>query len=143
MTAEERIRLMEVLMKGGPSIGQLIIENNGTINYNDHRGEPGEQKRKVDTEVLAKGVDGVREYLWKDSAMAVIFCVCRDCYGYTDNMSQFDRDFHCAEGLLSNTFRNNPYMRLNISKWEENGAKERVLRLVDAYKKAIDEQQEE
>ena len=130
-------------MKGGPSIGQLIIENNGTINYNDHRGEPGEQKRKVDTEVLAKGVDGVREYLWKDSAMAVIFCVCRDCYGYTDNMSQFDRDFHCAEGLLSNTFRNNPYMRLNISKWEENGAKERVLRLVDAYKKAIDEQQEE
>lgn len=130
-------------MKGGPSIGQLIIENNGTINYNDHRGEPGEQKRKVDTEVLAKGVDGVREYLWKDSAMAVIFCVCRDCYGYTDNMSQFERDFHCAEGLLSNTFRNNPYMRLNISKWEENGAKERVLRLVDAYKKAIDEQQEE
>lgn len=143
MTAEERIRLMEVLMKGGPSIGQLIIENNCTINYNDHRGEPGEQKRKVDTEVLAKGVDGVREYLWKDSAMAVIFCVCRDCYGYTDNMSQFERDFHCAEGLLSNTFRNNPYMRLNISKWEENGAKERVLRLVDAYKKAIDEQQEE
>ena len=143
MTAEERIRLMEVLMKGGPSIGQLIIENNGTINYNDHRGEPGEQKRKVDTEVLAKGVDGVREYLWKDSAMAVIFCVCRDCYGYTDNMSQFERDFHCAEGLLSNTFRNNPYMRLNISKWEENGAKERVLRLVDAYKKTIDEQQEE
>ena len=130
-------------MKGGPSIGQLIIENNGTINYNDHRGEPGEQKRKVDTEVLAKGVDGVREYLWKDSAMAVIFCVCRDCYGYTDNMSQFERDFHCAEGLLSNTFRNNPYMRLNISKWEENGAKERVLRLVDAYKKTIDEQQEE
>ena len=130
-------------MKGGPSIGQVIIENNGTINYNDHRGEPGEQKRKVDTEVLAKGVDGVREYLWKDSAMAVIFCVCRDCYGYTDNMSQFERDFHCAEGLLSNTFRNNPYMRLNISKWEENGAKERVLRLVDAYKKAIDEQQEE
>lgn len=130
-------------MKGGPSIGQLIIENNGTINYNDHRGEPGEQKRKVDTEVLAKGVDGVREYLWKDSAMAVIFCVCRDCYGYTDNMSQFERDFHCTEGLLSNTFRNNPYMRLNISKWEENGAKERVLRLVDAYKKAIDEQQEE
>lgn len=130
-------------MKGGTSIGQVIIENNGTINYNDHRGEPGEQKRKVDTEVLAKGVDGVREYLWKDSAMAVIFCVCRDCYGYTDNMSQFERDFHCAEGLLSNTFRNNPYMRLNISKWEENGAKERVLRLVDAYKKAIDEQQEE
>lgn len=130
-------------MKGVTSIGQVIVENNGTINYNDHRGEPGEQKRKVDTEVLAKGVDGVREYLWKDSAMAVIFCVCRDCYGYTDNMSQFERDFHCAEGLLSNTFRNNPYMRLNISKWEENGAKERVLRLVDAYKKAIDEQQEE
>lgn len=143
MTAEERIRLTEALMKGGASIGQLIIENNGTINYNDQRGEPREQKRAVDVTTLVKCVDCVREYLWKDSAMAVIFCVCRDCCSYPNNMSLFERDFHCAEGLLSNTFRNNPYMRLNISKWEENGAKERVLRLVDAYKNAIDEKQEE
>jgi len=41
------------------------------------------------------------------------------------------------EGLLSNTFRNNPYMRLHVDKWKENGAKERVLRLTDAYENAV------
>ena len=87
--------------------------------------------------VLVACVENVREYFWKDSAMAVIFCVCRDRYGYADNMSQFERDFQCQEGLLSNTFRNNPYMRLPIDKWRENGAKERVLRLVEAYENAV------
>ena len=88
---------------------------------------------------LVACVDGVREYFWSDSSLAVIFCVCRDCYGYTNNMSQFERDFHCQEGLISNTFRNNSYMRLPVSKWAQNGAKERVLRLVEAYRNAVEE----
>ena len=52
-------------------------------------------------------------------------------------MSQFERDFGCSEGLISNTMRNNPYMRLAIDKWEQQGAKQRVLRLVAEYKKAV------
>lgn len=87
--------------------------------------------------MLVASVECVRAYFWKDSAMAVIFCVCRDRYCYVDNMSQFERDFQCTEGLLSNTFRNNPYMRLHVDKWKENGAKERVLRLVEAYENAV------
>ena len=54
-------------------------------------------------------------------------------------MSQFEREFRCTEGLLSNTFRNNPYMQLHIDKWRQNGAKERVLRLVEEYRKAVEE----
>ena len=92
-----------------------------------------------DVQTLAACVDGVREYFWGDSSLAVIFCTCRDCYGYADNMSQFERDFHCQEGLLSNTFRNNPYMRLHVDKWAQNGAKQRVLRLVEAYKNAVEQ----
>ena len=91
--------------------------------------------------MLLACVESVRQYFWKDSALAVIFCTCRDCYGYVNNMSQFEREFHCQEGLLSNTFRNNPYMRLHVDKWEQNGAKQRVLRLVEAYKKAVEERQ--
>lgn len=79
----------------------------------------------------------VREYFWSDSAMAVVFCVCRDCFGYANNMSQFERDFHCQEGLLSNTFRNNSYMRLPVGRWEQQGVKSRVLRLVEAYRNAV------
>lgn len=104
-------------------------------NYYGYKGQ--EQGLEVALPMLVACVDDVRGYLWKDSAMAVIFCVCRDRYCYADNMSQFERDFQCQEGLVSNTFRNNPYMRLPIDKWKENGAKERVLRLVEAYENAI------
>ena len=94
-----------------------------------------------DVQTLTACVDSVREYFWGDSSLAVIFCTCRDCYGYADNMSQFERDFGCQEGLLSNTFRNNPYMRLHVDKWAQQGAKQRVLRLVDAYKNAVEERE--
>lgn len=102
-------------------------------------------KQKADelpeVSTLVACVDSVREFFWGDSSLAVIFCTCRDCYGYADNMSQFERDFHCQEGLLSNTFRNNPYMRLHVDKWAENGAKQRVLQLMDAYKNAVEVRQ--
>ena len=110
----------------------------GATQINNYYGNTGrEQSFEVALPVLVSCVECVRAYLWKDSAMAVIFCVCRDRYGYADNMSQFERDFQCQEGLLSNTFRNNPYMRLHVDKWKENGAKERVLRLVEAYGNAV------
>ena len=92
-----------------------------------------------DVLTLVACVESVREYFWSGSALTVIFCTCRDCYGYADNMSQFERDFHCQEGLLSSTFRNNPYMRLHVDKWAQNGAKQRVLKLVEAYKNAVEE----
>lgn len=101
-------------------------------------GDNGEQAgEEADVDTLVACVQEVRDHFWGDSSMAVIFCVCRDSYGYADNMSQFERDFHCQAGVLSNAFRNNPYMRLNISKWEQNGAKKRVLQLRDAYTNAV------
>ena len=100
-----------------------------------------EQPSLPDVPTLVARVDRVREYFWSDSALAVIFCVCRDCYGYVNNMSQFERDFHCRVGLLSNAFRNNPYMRLHINRWPQQAVKQRVMRLVEAYRKAIEEQQ--
>ena len=98
-----------------------------------------QSEKQPSVQMLAACVVEVREYFWGDSAMAVIFCTSRDCYGYANNMAQFERDFGCQEGLLSNTFRNNPYMRLHIDKWAQNGAKGRVLRLVEAYKMAVEE----
>ena len=113
------------------------VESGATQINNYYGNNAREQGAEVALPVLVACVAEVREYFWKDSAMAVIFCVCRDRYGYADNMSQFERDFQCQEGLLSNTFRNNPYMRLHIDKWKENGAKERVLRLAEAYENAV------
>lgn len=113
------------------------VESGATQINNYYAGSGRSEGVEVALPVLVACVERVREYFWKPSAMAVIFCVCRDRYGYADNMSQFERDFQCTEGLLSNTFRNNPYMRLHVDKWKENGAKERVLRLVEAYENAV------
>ena len=123
----------------GNITGCVFAMPGSMVNQNSLGTVPSESKLPEVT-VLVACVDNVREYLWKESAMAVIFCVCRDRYCYADNMSQFERDFQCQDGLLSNTFRNNPYMRLHVDKWKENGAKERVLRLVEAYEKAVQKQ---
>ena len=92
-----------------------------------------------EVKMLVESVDVVREFFWGDSSMAVIFGVCRDCFKYADNMSKFEHEFGCTEGLISNTFRNNPYMRMTVGKWGQQGAKQRVLRLVEAYKNAVEE----
>ena len=138
MTEETKLKILELLSKGGIRANQLIIENSGSITYNDN-GNMSRQHHQAELSELQAGVDQVRRFFWSDSAMAVIFCVCRDCYDYVDNMSQFERDFNCREGLVSNTFKNNPYMRLHIDNWAQNGAKQRVLQLVDEYQKAVDE----
>ena len=111
---------------------------------NQHVPEPQtpdapQDDEQPDVATLATCVDSVRQYFWGDSALAVIFCTCRDCYGYANNMRQFERDFHCQEGVLSNTFRNNPYMRLHVDKWAQQGAKQRVLQLMEAYKNAVED----
>ena len=126
----------------------IDVHDNEVVNLSVDKAEVrmGDNGRQVDESrcqpkvpTLVACVAEVREYLWSDSSMAVIFCVCRDCYGYVNNMSQFERDFRCSEGLLASTFQNNPFMRLNIGRWEKNGVKARVQRLVEAYKNAVTE----
>ena len=113
-----------------PGRGQVHVGDNG-------KAVVAEGETKYEVKMLVESVGAVRDLFWGDSSMAVIFGVCRDCFKYADNMSQFERDFGCSEGLISNTMRNNPYMRLAVDKWEQQGAKQRVLRLVDEYKKAV------
>ncbi len=100
----------------------------------------GQKLPAADLATLRACAAQVREYFWSESAMTVIFCVCRDCFSYPDNMSQFEREFECQEGLLSSTFRNNRYMRLHIDKWKQSGAKSRVLTLVDVYRRTVEKQ---
>jgi hypothetical protein len=82
--------------------------------------------------------------MWATSAYAVLFCVCRDKYGYPDNMSQFERELPedknlpCTSGTISSAFRYNAYMKLNIEKWQDNGAKDRVLILKDKFIEVMD-----
>lgn len=126
-----------------PDSDREILMEGDDAEYQEHAYGQAEslaqQVKEYGLSELTSGVEKVRSFFWSPSAMAFIFCVCRDCFNYANNMSQFEREFNCREGLVSNTFRNNPYMHLPIDKWEKNGAKARVLRLVEAYKTAITE----
>ena len=99
---------------------------------------PAKANDEYPVAMLVECVDEVRDHFWGDnSPMAVIFCVCRDCYNYPDNMSQFERDFGCKAGVVSNTFGDNPYMYVSSEKWPTMHVKQRVLSLVEAYKCAV------
>ena len=98
---------------------------------------------------MSRAISEVQPFFWGISSYAVLFCVCRDCFDYPDNMSQFERElaslsyqespkFLCSEGTISNTLKANPYMKLPVDKWEANGAKERALILRDAFVKAVE-----
>ena len=62
MSDELKLEMMDRLGKSGLSIGQFILENSGTITYNDYRGHE-EEKKPVTTD--AAGKDSIMEYLWR------------------------------------------------------------------------------
>ena len=125
----------------------MDIHDNEVVNLSVDKGEVhvgdngkavvAEGETKYEVKMLVECVDEVRPLFWGNSSMAVIFCVCRDCYHYADNMSQFERDFGCRENLLATTFRDNPFMRVSSEKWPQMNVMQRVQTLVDAYKNAV------
>lgn len=120
-----------------PVSGCVFAMPGSTVIQKADSPKPVTDEKQADVAMLVECVGQVRDYFWSKSALAIVFCVCRDCFNYPSNMRQFERDFQCPEGLLANAFRNNPYMRLRIDKWAQNGAKDRVLRLLEAYKNAV------
>lgn len=94
-------------------------------------------------EIVAKAIKGCSDYMWGQSAIATIFCCCRDLYKMTDNASLFERqmamyDVTCPPGTISNAMRNNSFMRYGIDKWESKGAPGRVLVLITEFKNQVE-----
>lgn len=146
MSNKDRMDILQLLSEGGWNVGNIIIEMNGDIHQSFGDNEKSRQRdgEGVRLGILQKAATKVKEYFWGTSSYAVIFCACRDYYGYPDNMSQFERDFNCAPGTIASTFKNNKYMKLPIEKWQFNGAKERALILARMYQmKVSDELPEE
>ena len=85
---------------------------------------------------------------WAASAWAVAYGVLRDCFGYDDSVSDFERkacslvlpegfEHVCTSGKVQRTISYHPYMRLHIDKWKENGASAREIVLMEFLKKNI------
>ena len=103
-----------------------------------------EQNRR-EGDVMQRLARAVREgchLFWAASAWAVAYCVVRDCCGYEDSVSDFERKaaeltlpmnfaYECSAGKVQRTISNHPYMRLHIDKWRENGASTREIVLME------------
>ena len=61
MTDETKIKMMEALAKSGMSVGQFVMENTGTITYNDNRG--AEKQEKKDSGSQSGSKEAIVEYV--------------------------------------------------------------------------------
>ena len=96
-------------------------------------------------ERLSQAVEACQPYFWAKSAWAVVFCVCRDCFGMTDNVSAFEKRIMGLEfgnrvkeytkGTIHSALCNNDYLKKPVSKWTEG----RALVLAKALKEALEE----
>ena len=141
MTEEEKLKILEGIIKNGASIGQLVIENHGTMNYN----AGGEKKANLDDVTLDDMKKAVAEcgmYMYAVAGITVAYAIGRDLCHWTLSQSDFERKmrmmgYDCKDGTIANTLRNNPYMREHVSKWATLGAKSEVLRLRDELQKSL------
>ena len=155
MTDEEKMRFLERMVTAGhTSIGQLIMDNHGTMNINNQQGmqQQGEKEpEKISLEVMGRAIKAVQGMFWGKSSYAVIFCAVRDFYGHADNGSLFEEevaglyremglDYDCPVNTIASSFHNNSYLKLPIRKWEENNVKPRSLQLVREFKNAVEQQ---
>lgn len=132
-------------------------ENHGTINnYGSQQMMKNEaQAVKKDvmppTDQLIQAVGKVLNMFWGNSSYAVLFCVCRDYFGYPNNMSMFEseftelfdrlsNDYKCPLGTIGSAFSHNSFLKLHVERWKESGVKQRALQLAYHFKAALSEQ---
>lgn len=129
---------------------QIVIAQNGSkVVYQEVVAEKNEKPQVTDRQVVA-AIEKIQSYFWAQSAWAVVFCVCRDILGMTDNMAEFERyvkklpftrtlAYECPEGTIQKALLNNQYMRLSVDKWKNNGAKERAMVLAEKLINELEE----
>ena len=92
----------------------------------------------LSAEQLAHALKECEAFIWGNAAYSIPFCVCRDLYHLTNNASLFERmlaeaGIEIPEGTINAALNRNTWMKLNIEKWEQQGAMERVLKLRDKF----------
>ena len=102
-----------------------------------------EGKDEFTTERLLKGIQACQDLFWGKSCFAIVYCVCRDCFGYNCSVSQFERELEmhvldCPTGTITSALKNNPYMKLPLNKWNENQAKQRVMAIVERFRETVE-----
>lgn len=136
----------------GPISGCVFAMPGATVNQSPvqtvQQEQSGDEEDTITPDQLARAILKVQHLFWANSSYAVLFCVLRDCFGNADNRSRFEREvallpfdkrptYSCTPGVVSSTMNDNPYMDKHVDTWQKNGARERVLKLANAFKEAV------
>lgn len=102
----------------------------------------------ITRDILGRGIKAVQDMFWGQSSHTVIYCTLRDIFRYDPGITvlealiqdlhvEYKFDYLCPDNTISSTLYNNRYMRLHIDKWEAHNAKDRIMKLVQAFIAAI------
>ena len=138
----DKTEMMGVTFNGsvtfnGPMFDIHDNEHVTIVNDRQRREDKGESPT-LTTELLGEAMSNVMAYVWGNAAYAVVFCACRDVYGWQDNASFFERQLAAVgkeipAGTVNAALSRNPYMRMPVDKWKGCGVMERVLVLKDKF----------
>ena len=75
-------------------------------------------------------IDACREFFWANTAMAVVFAICKEDYAFEDNASDFERfmqdvlqdlepalDYGCPMNTIASARQSGEYLKHPISSW--------------------------
>lgn len=147
-----KLQILSDLLGGGAHIGQLFVDNHGTVNINNAPAAtpaPIAAATPAPTAAdfagrLAQAVSLSAGYFWGNASWAVVYRVS----GYKGSMSDFERlvaglscspapRYPCPLGTVQKTLSNHSYMHSPVDKWLQLGAAPRVLRLVGALQQVF------
>lgn len=137
---EENLKVLESLVKNGAKIGQLIMDNHGTMNINNHMGE--EEDEKNIREEVVPTIDVIMKIskatmdlgFWKcDRSWGVVFQIWQ-IWGYKGTVSDFVNEINNrieAKNLAYACTLNAVYKMVskgrisrNLEKWRADGVLE-------------------
>ena len=149
MNDELKMRLFQAIASGGLRVTNLILENTGSLYFNDYGTAEVQRRQVLSREAIGRAVKAVQDQFWGNSSYAIIFCGLRDCFYYTVIASIFEStinelknvyslDYACPQNTIYSTFHNNTYLQLPVDKWEANHVKPRSVLLVKAFRTALE-----
>ena len=99
---EENIKVLEALVKNGAKIGQLIMDNHGTMNIENRMGEDEKRSETNNSEEVVPTIDDIMKIskatmdlgFWKcDRSWGVVFQIWQ-IWGYKGTVSDFVTDIN-------------------------------------------------
>ena len=133
---------------------QNFIWGNETVhvhsdNKKDEDDVEQDAPKELTKEQMARAIENCQEFIWANSAYAVLFCILRDDYKQKDlSMATYERMVEllpykitrkhtCPAGTIANAFSDNAIFNSPTDKWDEMNASQRIIKLRDALRKEL------